>query len=505
VTEATAYDDRGMDGYRRISATGGQRQSLRDLAPIKQDQMVKLAFLQWEGNPLAQFQIEILLDFVLGEGAQITSDIAECREVLENFCEDPVNQLDRRLAQMIRGFRLYGELCTPVAVNDRDGHVRIADVDPLDIVDVITDRDNILIQRGVLVRPQSGIQSETKYYKVLAANPLRGSETYNRWVPAEPGEYDDTAKRPYDGSCFLWQTNKVSNARRGRSDLLSTFDWNNGYDNFMYDSMDIAGLLNSFVWDIELQGMTDAQIDAWMKKYRARLARAGTFAHNEKVKLTPQAPNLQALDKDAYARVLRGHILGSKGIPEYFYGQAGGATQGSAKEMGLPAIKRLTRIQKEVRYILSDLARFALDQAIIHKQLKPTYTVGEGEGAKEMPAEKCFRVILPELSMKDQSATVAALTSLVAALGQAEMKGWVRPETSARLFAFLASQLGLEVKAEDEYTPGVPAGDALAGYANMDPTQLARLTAQLGRQGAGNGANINQPKATTPVGGNTNQ
>jgi len=242
-----------------------------------------------------------------------------------------------------------------------------------------------------------------------------------------------------------------------------------------------------------------------MKKYRARLARAGTFAHNEKVKLTPQAPNLQALDKDAYARVLRGHILGSKGIPEYFYGQAGGATQGSAKEMGLPAIKRLTRIQKEVRYILSDLARFALDQAIIHKQLKPTYTVGEGEGAKEMPAEKCFRVILPELSMKDQSATVAALTSLVAALGQAEMKGWVRPETSARLFAFLASQLGLEVKAEDEYTPGVPAGDALAGYANMDPTQLARLTAQLGRQGAGNGANINQPKATTPVGGNTNQ
>jgi hypothetical protein len=100
--------------------------------------------------------------------------------------------------------------------------------------------------------------------------------------------------------------------------------------------------------------------------------------------------------------------------------------------------------------------------------------------------------------MRDQSAIVAACSGLVVSLTQAKDQGWLRPETAARLFAHVVSQLGFEVKADEEFTPGVgPAGAALADYPPDAQQTLARMLAQLGRLGKGDGENVGQPKAAT--------
>ena len=492
----------GVDepGFRRLTA-GGQAWTRRDLTPLAQDYMQRLVYYLWESNPLAKWIIETTVDFTLGEGADVQSEDKDVRAAIDAFWTDPVNMLDKRLDTFAREFGLYGELCLPVAVNDVDGHVRLAYADPLLIDQVITHPDNALITTGVLLKAMAG--DTKKLLKVIRGDTRRESPTYGYLMPAEPGERDPGLGRAYDGSCFLFQANRVSNARRGRSDLLSDIDWLDGYDRFLFDSMDGASLLNAFIWDVTMDGANESQIKDWLDKGNGAVKRNMVRVHNEKVKWEAVVPDLKAQDKDDYARLLRGYILGGHSFPEHWYGTSGGASFATAKEMGHVPVKRLTRRQKEIRTIITDLVTFALDQAVLAKQLPATATIGKIEGdadrkGTERPTREAFKVVLPELSMRDQAATVAALAGLTAALMQAQQQGWVRPETAARVFAGVTSQLGMDIDADEEYHPGTgPAGAVTKDYAQM----LPRILAQLERQGRGNGDNILRPKITTPVGG----
>jgi hypothetical protein len=486
-------------GFRRLTQAGEQWLR-RDLTPLAQDYQQRLVFWLWESNPLAKWLIETTVDFTLGEGATITSEDEDVQKVIHEFWVDPVNRLDARMDTFAREYGLYGELCLPVAVNEVDGHVRLAYVDPLQIDQVLTHPDNALITTGVLLKSAAGQQA--KLLKVIRGETDRESRAYGYYMPNVPGERDPRMGRPYDGACFLFQANRVSNAKRGRSDLLADIDWLDGYDRFLFDSMDAASLLNTYVWDVTMEGATEAQIREWLKAGNSAVKRNMVRVHNEKVKWNAVVPDLKAQDKDDYARLLRSYILGAHSFPEHWYGTSSGATFATAKEMGVVPVKHLTRRQKEIRLMLTDLVTFVLDQAVLHKRLPETATIGAVAGEPgsgiDKPTREAFRIILPELSMRDQTAIVAALAGLTAALQQAQSQGWLRPETAARVFATVVSQLGDDINPQEEYRPGTgPAGDMMKDYAQLTP----RLIAQLGRAGKGNAENMFMPKLTTPMGG----
>lgn len=492
-----AEEQRDLDrGFRRLSDAQGKNPYRRDLQPLAQDQMQRLVFWLWESNPVAKWIIETTVDFILGEGVSIVTEVDQVRAVIDAFWNDPVNQLDRRLDAWTRELSLYGELCLPVAVNEIDGHVRLGYIDPLAIDEVVTDPDNALITTGVRIK---GIMAggPTRLFKVIREETSRASSYYGLAMPALPMERDRVTGESYAGSCFLFQINRVSSARRGRSDLLADIDWLDGFDAFLFDSMDAAGQFNSFIWDVTLEGMSDEQIRTWLAS-NASIKRGMIRAHNEKVKWAEVAPDLKAQDKDAYAKLLRGHLLGGHSFPEHWYASGEGVSYASAKEMGLVPIKRLTRRQKELRFLIADLIRFALHQAIRVGTLPREVVVGrlETDGSTTGIAKAtatAFTVVLPELSMRDQAAITAAIMTLTAALQQIVDRGWLRPETAVRVIANAVSQLGMEIKAEDEYTPGAgPQGASVQDYAQPN---LARILAQLERVGRGDGDNIGQPKS----------
>ncbi len=482
-------------GFRRLSDAQGKNPYRRDLQPLAQDQMQRLVYWLWESNPVAKWIIETIVDFILGEGASIVTDVDQVRAVIDAFWGDPVNQLDRRLDNWARELSLYGELCLPAAVNEVDGHVRLGYLDPLAIDEVVTDPDNALITTGVRTK-RSMAGEPGRLYKVIREDTRRASSTFGLMMPALPLERDNVTGEPYAGSCFLFQINRVSSARRGRSDLLADIDWLDGFDAFLFDSMDAAGQFNSFIWDVTLEGMTEPQIREWLAA-NATVKRGMIRAHNEKVKWSEVAPDLKAQDKDAYAKLLRGHILGGHSFPEHWYASGEGVSFASAKEMGLVPVKRLTRRQKELRFLIIDLVRFALHQSIRVGVLSREVVVGRvgADGSSTgvtKPTDTAFTVVLPELSMRDQAAITAAVNGLTAALQQIVDRGWLRPETAARVIANAISQLGMEVKADEEYTPGAgPQGAPLQDYSQQN---LARILAQLERVGRGDGENIGQPK-----------
>jgi hypothetical protein len=177
----------------------------------------------------------------------------------------------------------------------------------------------------------------------------------------------------------------------------------------------------------------------------------------------------------------------------------------SAKEMGLVPVKRLTRRQKDIRFLITDLLRFQLHQKMRVGALPETVVVGkvEADGSStgiERPTDEAFTVVLPELSMRDQAQITAAVNALTASLSQITMQGWLRPETAAKIIAASLSQLGREIKADEEFTPGM--GPALGATQDYSQQNLARALAQLERVGRGDGENIGQPKDPQPAGRN---
>lgn len=502
---ALSRDDERMivEGFRRLTQQTGGTHPIRDLQPLAQDRMLRLTPYLWESNPVAKWIIETTVDFVLGEGFRVESEVPDVTEAIDAFIDDPVNQLHLRMDSWCREFGLYGELCLPAFVNEADGHVRLAYVDPLDIDQVLTDPQNVLITTAVVLKGR-GTQKK-RVLKVIREETNRASSYFGFMMPALPLERDPILQVAYDGSCFLYQTNKLSNARRGRSDLLADIDWLDGYDAFLFDLMDAGGLLNSFIWDVTLEGMSEAQIKEWLAK-NGSVRRAMIRAHNEKVTWKEVTPKTEAVDKDVLARLLRGHIIGSHSFPEHWMGLAGNVNFAAAKEMGLPPVKRLTRRQKEVRFIIESLVRFQLHQKMLRKLLPPEVVVGkvQGDGSSKgirKATDKAFNTVLPELSPRDQSAILAGSAVLVTALIQATSQGWLRQETAAKVFASLVSQLGADIDPEEEFQPGV-AGDMTKLYSAAGSQQMReRLIAQLRRAGDGNGENILQPKQTTPKGG----
>lgn len=460
----TRADQQLMEqGFRRL--TQDSKYAARDLTPLAQDRMLALAYWLWESNPLAQWLVEVVVDFVWGEGGQVTAAAPQVREVVQVFWEDPVNQLELRMDTFVRELGLQGELCLPVFVNDMDGHVRLGYVDPAEIDEIQTDPNNILIPWTVVLKA-TGAGERKRFLKVVRLDERRGSPGFGSLMPALPNETDLISGRLYDGSCLLFQVNKVSNARRGRSDLLALIDWLDGYDALLFDYMERAGLLGSFIWDAEVQGATEEELQAFLQK-NAKIRKGMIRAHNEKVKWQAIAPDIKSYETDEMARMLRGHMLGSKSIPEHYYSQAGGdAPLATAQAMELPTIKRMTRRQRVVRFMLQDLARFAVHQAI-------------GHGRLPKDVDQTLAVTLPEISMRDTTAITTALTSLTVALVQAEQQGWLRRETAAKLFALVGGQLGLEIKAEEELSPaGEPTREAMRDY---DPAKVRQLRDRLER------------------------
>lgn len=830
-----------QQGYRQLT-TGGLR-SIRELPPLAQDQMLRIVNWLRESNPLAEWLLNTTVDFTLGEGFRITSEHPEVQKILDAFVDDPVNQLDQRFDRWAMEFGMYGELCLPAFTNYIDGHVRLGYIDPFAIDHVVTDPDNVLIRSAVVLKKPHGV-GKSPVLKVIREDTSRISPTYGLLMPALPMEVDPQLGVAYDGSCFLFQTNHVSNATRGRSDLLPLIDWLDGYDQFLFDSLDTANLFNSFVYDLQIESATEAQIKEKLATLR-QLRKGQIYGHNEKEKLTAITPDLKAQDKNIYLRDVRGHIVGSKGFPEHWYGLGGdvnfachaadtelltdrgwvpfpqvtretvaatmsstgdlqyepvlrvhdyaydgdlirfagrrydvmvtpnhrmlarqighdrfemvradqiarsrwffkqalrwtgkeqdtfwlpGVTDGlgrqrppaaismddwltfvgyvvsegsvrttpqqhrvsiaqkkpavaakiatvisrlpfragmvrdadgtmrwqiydvqlaryvrdklgasslaktipreylnlprrqlrllfdalmdgdgswcsrpglrtsgiyytisqiladqvqelafklgysasigapdriglipvhirkandaavnatragviqrepyvgrvycvevpngviitrrngkigihgnSAKEMGLPPVKRLTKRQKELRQILGTMLRYQLHAKVQAGALAREVVIGRvaGDGSSKgtsVKVEKAFAIEMPELSMRDTATIVAAVTSLTAALAQAVDRGWIRPETAAKLYAAQISQLGVEVDASKEYTPGAgPGGATLNDYS---PQNLQRILAQLGRIGNGNGDNVLRPKQTTPVGGDRSE
>lgn len=431
VCEAAAAqgdrDDAG--GWRRLSGDGLASINERDLEPMAQDRMQKLAEYLWQSNLLANRLVELPLAYLLAEGVALQCVDDEHQALLNAFWSDPINNLPMKLEQRVRALGLLGEQCYIANVREGDGFVRLGYLDPRQIATVVNDPDNPEQPIGVVTKRDNRGRQYKYRVIVLGEDAELFSERTQR-IRAEDFS---------DGEVLLFQLNKFPNGSRGRSDLLGQMDWLDAYDDFLFSELDRIDYLRRFVWDVTMTGADDAAV----KKYEKEFVPPGpnsVFVHNDQVKLEPKTPGLQAADTSQSARLLRNHVLGGATVPEHWFGGGGDVNRASASEMGEPTFKMYSMRQGFLKRMLEEIGRYVLWCAARTRGEKPDWAKDEWQ----------VTAVFPELLNRDITKFASAMQAVTAAVIQMIEAGLLTEETALKIIADVAQRFGQDFDAKTE-------------------------------------------------------
>ncbi|WP_246609869.1 hypothetical protein [Comamonas fluminis] len=428
VREAVSAQSNGEEGWRRLSG-GLESINERDLAPMAQDRMQKLAEYLWQSNLLANRLTELPLAYLLAEGVSLQCKDEEHQKLINQFWSDPINNWPLKLQGRVRALGLLGEQCYIANVREGDGFVRLGYLDPRQIATVVNDPGNPEQPIGVVTkRDNRGRQYK---YRVIVLG--EDSELFSE------NTCRIRAEEFTDGECLLYQLNKFPNGSRGRSDLLGQMDWLDAYDEFLFNELDRIGYLRSFVWDVELKGADDNAVKAYEKTF-VPPGPNSTFVHNDSVKLEAKSPSLQAADTSQSARLLRNHVLGGSTMPEHWFGGAGDVNRAVGAEMGEPTFKMYSMRQAFLRIMLEEIGR--------HVLLCQARTKGETPDWSQDKWQ--VTAVFPELLNRDITKFAAAMQQLVSSVVQMIDAGLMTEETALKIVADVAQRFGQDFDAKAE-------------------------------------------------------
>ncbi len=151
----------------------------RDLNQLTQRRMQDIAFYLYDSNPMAGRIIEIIEDFVIGDGFTFSAKDQDVEDVLDSFWNDPDNNLDEEMNTNVVELFLFGELCLPVWVNSANGAVKLQYIDPKTILKIKKDFNNPKINKTLIWRKPSG--SVERELNIINVDRGLKSKTYGKY------------------------------------------------------------------------------------------------------------------------------------------------------------------------------------------------------------------------------------------------------------------------------------------------------------------------------------
>lgn len=428
ITEAAGSQSATEAGWTRLTGEGMGKQNERDLTPLAQERMQKIAEWLWQSNLLANRLVELPLAYLLAEGVTLQCKHEERQKKLNAFWNDPINNWPLKLPPRVRALGLLGEQCYICHVNEANGFVRLGYLNPRQIATVVMDPDNPEQPIGVVTKKDS--KGRYNKYRVVI---LGEDEEHFTRRTAEIRASDFT-----DGDCLLYQVNKFPDGSRGRSDLLGQMDWLDAYDNFLFNELDRIEYLRSFVWDVTMTGSDPEAVKKYQQEFKPP-APNSTFVHNDSIELKAISPTLQAADTAESASLLRNHVLGGGTLPEHWFGGGGDVNRAVGAEMGEPTFKVLTSRQSMLKIMLEEIGRFVLWSGARGGE-KPDWSSDEWK----------VTAVFPELQSKDVAKFAAAMQGVVTAVVQMIETGLLTEETGLKLIGDVAQRFGQAFDAKKE-------------------------------------------------------
>lgn len=408
------------------------RQETRDLPQITHDRAIEVSYMLHQQNPLGHRITELNRDFIVGDGITWSARNPEVEDVVAEWWNDSENDMDRRIPDFALELGLYGELCIETFVGETAGTVRLGYIDPAQIKDVVHKEGNpLVLDRVIKRRKVSGKRTEP-----LDIIRVR-SETDGGHL---------------EGQVFFFKVNSVSNATRGWPDLLAIADWLDSYDQLLWEMLERARLIRTFIWDVSLDKASDAEIQAFLRKYGTPPKSGTVRAHNEGEKWNAVAPVLGSFETAKEAEVLLEHIAAGAGFPKTWLSSADDVNRATALEMGAPSVRRLAQRQRYFTSLVHSMIRFVLEQASQAGRLKGVDEDGmvpafdeDGNQTEELHKPwDLVQIHAPEISPRDVLQASQVFVNAVNALAVTESQGWMGDQPIRQVLAVLLSMLGYD-------------------------------------------------------------
>lgn len=424
-------------GWRPITARVAGKEYRRELNPLSQDQMLRVAHFLYTGNALAQFVINIPVALTIGRSLGYTleydneklgierqkaEDLAvQAREYLDSWWEHPAHDFKNRAGRYARTYLVTGEILLLIpeeGINPTSGLFMLDYIDSA-LIAAVEGKNGLATTPGrVLVKQGAGL-------------PLG----FDVMLPTVDGTYE--------GQCFFFRHTGRLNSLRGMSDLIAQADWIDLHDNLLYTRADKANLSNTLVHDLKVTGAKNkAELDDYVKRFEASTGTpGGTFAHNEQVEHSIKVADLKEQDAAVLVRTVLLHVLGSKGFPEHWFGDAGSSNRASSAEQSDTAYKVLEELQEELSGIFSVPLNVAYDRLAAKQTIFPARSTGA----------VTLHPDLPKISERDISRIGGIVSNVESALDAAVASGRLSRRTAQRVSLTLVEKItGEHVAADDE-------------------------------------------------------
>ncbi len=397
--------------WRRLSDNWYQK----DVIPSTYLEIHNQCYEAYNANPLAFAIVEITTSFVLGKGVKVAAKSKKVQGILDSFWHDPDNRMDSRIYDMCRELSLYGEIFVRFFVNRFDGKVKVRLIDPSIIDQVETDPDDIETQLRFHQRP-------------IGPSPTQNPDTINIVNP-DVFRGENPSDPTMQGQWFTAGTevihfaiNKVSNAKRGKSDLATLLPWLRRYKDWLTDRVRINKYKGAFLWDVALTGADGKTIQNKKREYSYPPEPGSVIIHNEAEKWSAVQPAINANDAKEDGRAIKLMVAIGATIPEHYLSDGDNNTRATATQMGLPTFLKFKLRQGIMRNVL---------RAILDRVLQEAQRVGRL--SSNIDITKAYELIFPEFDVEDNQEMGTALSYLMQGMTSAKAAGWISDETAMKL------------------------------------------------------------------------
>lgn len=359
-----ALEDRGWTRQIALAQTEFSRYGLNRLMLICRMYAIK--------NPLIKRGIAISCDYVFGRGIEIRCEDDAADQVIQQFILANERELSHTgLVQKEHTLHTDGNLFFVFFSDDASGEIMLRTIDATEIVDILTDPDDLSQPRFYLRRWQARLVDESNGAVI--------PQSYEKYYPAIG--YDPAVKIPSIAQKeVLWDTpvlhEKVGGLPKwlfGCPDVYAAIDWARAVTEFLSHWATIAEALARFAWNVETKGGTQA-IQSLQQTLQTTLMAGGqspetnppavtgsTFITGPGNKLTPIKTAGMQTDAEQCRRLVL-MVAAAFGLPETFFGDASTGSLATAVSLDRPTELKFMDRQEAWKATLSRICMYVLER-----------------------------------------------------------------------------------------------------------------------------------------------
>jgi hypothetical protein len=405
-------------------------------------------------NPMARAIIDTYTSFCVGDsGVRLEVSEPRVRAVAEEFWSDPRNALADRQVLLLRDAMLMGEQIPEFLVGERGRRVRFRPIDPTLLEGVELEANNPLWPQTLVFRPHAA-GDEPVQLSVVQSDDATGLRTGQAmfWAP--------------------WRT--LVTDRRGMPFLTPILDWLDSYDQVLSNLIDRTALARHVAFDVTVDG-DQPDIDLYVA------ARGGLHVppsgsvevHNKSVEWKVLNAQAGAFEDTATAGNVLTLIAGGSGLAKHWLAEPEQTNRATGQTMAEPVRRRVGGVQRDWLAYMTDMVRFAVDQAVAAGRLPRTVAATDERTGQttQVPAAQCVQVLGPQIAQADSQITAEVMLNLSTGLKQLVETGVLGSE-AAGVAARVAweSYTGITWTADLNATPEQLAAQVAAGR-QAPPTQ----------------------------------